>query len=79
MEVYPIETTTHFQPSDICWEEVESRVNSIEALRLNDPFGPTNNLRGKFLIMLVQALAELGESKEGNIRMKELLEKRVTQ
>ena len=49
-KVYPIETTTHFQPSDTCWAEVESCVNSIEALRLNDPFGPTNNLRGKFLI-----------------------------
>jgi len=66
--------------------------------------GPTNNVRGKILVTLVQALAELGEpksdqidtlrrdmikglvapknehrSKEGNIRMKKLLEKRVSE
>ena len=95
-------TTTRFQPTDTRWAEVGSRVNSIEAIRLSDPLGPTNNVRGKFLVTLVQSLAELGEpkpdqidtllrdmikglvaptnehrSKEGNVRMKELLEKRV--
>jgi len=101
-KVYPAETTTRFQPTDTRWAEVGSRVNSIEAIRLSDPLGPTNNVRGKFLVTLVQSLAELGEpkpdqidtllrdmikglvaptnehrSKEGNVRMKELLEKRV--
>jgi len=82
-KVYPVETTTRFQPTDTRWTEVGSRV--------------------KFLVMLVQSLAELGEpksdqidtllrdlikglvaptnehsSKEGNIRMKELLEKCVS-
>ena len=98
-KVYSTETTTHFQPSDTRWVEVGSRVNSIEALCLNDPLEPTNNVRGKFLILLVQALVELSEpksdqikglvglvvpinehrSKEGNLRMKELLEKRVSE
>jgi hypothetical protein len=45
-KVFPIETTT--RSSDTRWAEVGSRVNSIEALRLNDPLGPTNNVRGKF-------------------------------
>ena len=103
-KVYPAETTTRFQPTNTRWAEVGSRVNSIEALRLSDPLGPTNNVRGKFLVTLVQALAELGEpksdqidtqlrdmikglvaptnehrSKEGNIRMKKQLEKRVSE
>ncbi len=46
-KVYPAETTTRFQPTDTRWAEVGSRVNSIEALRLSDPLGPTNNVRGK--------------------------------
>ena len=55
-KVYPAETTTRFQPTNTRWAEVGSRVNSIEALRLSDPLGPTNNVRGKFLVTLVQSL-----------------------
>ena len=83
-KLYPTSTSTRFQP-------------------LNDAMGPTNNARGKLLIVLVQALAELGElqndqidtlireivkgltastnehgRKEGNVRIKELLEKRIS-
>jgi hypothetical protein len=66
-KVYPAETTTRFQPTDKRWTEVGSRVNSIEALCLSDPLGPTNNVRGKFLVTLVQSLAELGEPKPDQI------------
>ena len=103
-KVYPAESTTRFQPTFTRWAEVGNRVNSIEELRLSDPLGSTNNVRGKFLVTLLQSLAELGEpkpdqidtllrdmikglvaptnehrSKEGNIRMKELLKKRVSE
>ena len=102
-KVYPLNSITRFQPLNTRWAEVCARVSSIEAIRLNDAMGPTNNIRGKHLIVLVQALAELGEPqsdqidtlirdmikgltastnehgrKDGNVRMKELLEKRVT-
>ena len=101
-KLYPTNTSTRFQPLNERWAAVGARVSSIEAIRLNDAMGPTNNARGKLLIVLVQALAELGEPqndqidtlireivkgltastndhgrKEGNVRMKELLEKRI--
>lgn len=60
--LYPDEAVSRFQPAATRWAEVAARVSSVEALRLNDPLGPTNNARGKFLTVLVQALAELGES-----------------
>ena len=101
-KLYPLNSITRFQPLNTRWAEVCARVSSIEAIRLNDAIRPTNNARGNLLVVLVQALAELGEPqndqidtlireivegmtastnehgrKDGNVRMKELLEKRI--
>ena len=101
-KLYPLNSITRFQPLNERWAAVAARVSSIEAIRLNDAMGPTNNARGKLLVVLVQALAELDEPqsdqidtlireivkgltastnehgrKDGNVRMKELLEKRI--
>jgi len=35
-KVYPMETPTRFQSSDTRWAEVGSRINLIDALRVNE-------------------------------------------
>ena len=54
--LYPAEAVSRFQ-------QAATRASSIQAFRLNDSLRPTNNARGKFLTVLVQALAKLGEPK----------------
>ena len=66
-KLYPLNSIPRFQPLNTRWAEVCARVSSIEAIRLNDAMGPTNNIRGKLLIVLVQALAELGEPQSDQI------------
>jgi len=102
--VYPAEAGNRFQPSQERWAEVANRVSNLEAIRVNDALGPTNNARMKFLVALVQAQVDIGEPradqvdtlikgmikdltaanndhrlKNGNVRLKELLEKRVAE
>ena len=66
-KLYPLNSSTRFQPLNTHWAEVCARVSSIEAIHPNDAKGPTNNIRGKLLIVLMQALAELGEPQSDNI------------
>ena len=46
-KLYPLNSITRFQPLNTRWAEVCARVSSIEAIRLNDAMGLTNNIRGK--------------------------------
>ena len=66
-KLYPTNTSTRFQPLNERWAAVGARVSSIEAIRLNDAMGPTNNAKRKLLVVLAQALAELGEPQNDQI------------
>ena len=44
-----------------------NRVSNLEAIRVSDALGPTNNARTKFLEALVQAQVDIGEPRADQV------------